>query len=195
MNYLMKISLRAYLSFFVMLSFIIIFIYHKHSPNTVFYTNTQPVIEHALQGIKAKRFDSEGNLLQELRMNTWLRYQHDLTSHLKAPNLTIYYPNGEVWGIVAQQGQSFQQQINGKLEKLQLSENVAVKRLNKANNSWYELKTQNMLFYPHQSTATTEDNVLVTGNGMKIQAKGMHANLKDHTIEFLKNVKTYYVVP
>ncbi len=190
----MKISLRSYLALFLLLALTIIFISSKRQPILSLAPKSDLIVEQSMNDIKAMRFDKEGRLIQEVTMRSWCHYQGQTTSQLLAPKLTLYHADGGTWDIAALKGQSFQTQMNGKLEKLQLSENVNVVHMNPDKHPW-DLKTQHMVFYPQTSLAQTSDPVVVNGNGVEIHAIGMNANLKEHTIELLKNVKSHYVTP
>lgn len=191
----MKISLRSYIALFLLLALTIIFISSKRQPLLSADPKTDLIIEQSMSGIKAMRFDKEGHLTQEVTMKSWCHYQGQTISQLLAPTLKLYHADGGTWDISALKGQSFQTQINGKLDKLQLSENVNIVHINADKHSPMDLKTQHMMFYPQTSVASTDDPVVMNGSGVEIHAVGMHANLKEHTIELLKNVKSHYVTP
>ena len=190
----MKISLRSYLALFLLLALTIIFISSKRQPIQSLAPKTDLIIEQSMSDIKAMRFDKEGHLTQEVTMTSWCHYQGQTISQLHAPTLTLFHADGGTWNVSALKGQSFQTQINGKLDKLLLTENVSVVHQNPDKHPW-DLKTQHMMFYPQTSLAETSDPVVVNGSGVEIHAIGMNANLKEHTIELLKNVKSYYVTP
>ncbi len=189
----MKISLRTYAGVFLILTSIFIYFSYQKTANTTYLPQTQVVIDQALKGVQATRFDEEGNVIQILCMTSWQHRQGENQSELKNPHLTIYQPNGENWDIRAKEGLSTQTQIHGKIESLDLSNDVTVTR--SSSQSQWALKTKQMLVQPQLSLATTKEDVFIEGQDSLIEAKGMRANLKEHTIQLLNDVKSHYVVP
>ena len=195
-NLLMKISLRTYTVVFLILTSAFIFFSYQKTASTTYVPQTQvKIVDQALKGVKATRFDENGNIIQVLNMTSWQHLQGDLQSALVNPHLIIYQPNGEHWDIRAKEGQSKQTQVHGKIEALTLSNDVIVTRLNPKQDSMWALKTKQMVVHPQLSLATTQENVLIEGQGTQIEAKGMRANLKEHTIQLLDDVKSHYVAP
>lgn len=191
----MKISLRTYASVFFVLALAFgYFTYHKTAQTVYTAPSTQTVIDQSLKGIHATRFDEAGQIVQILSMTSWQHEQGQAHSQLHEPKLQIFQKNGERWQISAKVGQSVQTNVYSKIESLQLSDDVTITRVGMAPDTW-ELKTQQMVFHPAQSVASTANPVFITSQGTHIQAIGMRANLKEQTINLLGNVKTHYVSP
>ncbi len=189
---LLKIPLRAYAIFFV-LFFASLFYFSFQKTANLTYSSASPVIvDQSLKGIKALRFDEKGQLTEILHMATWKHIQGNPISELEAPFLEIYQPDGS-WFISAKNGHSIQANIHSKIEKLQLFNEVSVKRVSINKKADWELKTEHLDFHPQLSTASTQDPVVIIGQGMQIHAKGMNANLKNHTLNLLNDVKSHYV--
>lgn len=193
---MLRISLRAYILFFILLgiSFVLITL------NLIPRTHTTPpvnetLIEESLEGVSAYRFNEQGHLYQVVKMQSWLHYKGAPISQMASPTLKVYQPDGSIWHISAQNGKGFHTQMNGRIEKIQLSKNVVVDRSTLQSKAWLKLTTQLLTFFPNQPLVTTEEAVMVEGPQLKIQAKGMRAHLDHQAIEFLKDVKSSYAVP
>lgn len=150
------------------------------------------VIEESMKKVQAQRFDENGRLIQVVTMASWSHYKDSPTTQMTFPTLKIYHQDGSLWDISSDHGESFQDQMRGKLQKLQLSENVVLQQVGCPDNFWWELKTQHLLFFVKSPMATTDDPVVVKGPGLLIRATGIRAYLDHHYIEFVKNVKTQY---
>ncbi len=190
----MKISLRAYSGFFLLLTIGFVTFSFKKTADTQYVPKPQSIIDQSLKGIFAQRFDEMGNLSQVLSMDSWQHKQGDMVSALTSPHLILYQPNGEHWIIRAKHGLSKQTQVHGKIETLDLSQDVMITRFTDPADR-ITLNTPYLVLEVPQSIAFTKENVVIIGDGMSIEAQGMRANLKDHTINLLSNVKSHYVVP
>lgn len=189
----MKVSLRAYVGMFLAATCAFVYFSYQKTANTTYLAQSPIVISQSLKGVHATRFDENGNIASELFMTSWQHRQGQTHSEMVHPHLTLYQPNGEHWDIKANEGQSLQTQIYGKIDTLTLSDNVVVtRRLEHPNTAW-ELKTKQMVVQPLQSLATTQEAVFIQGQDTSIEAKGMRANLKEHSIQLLNNVKSHYV--
>lgn len=145
-----------------------------------------------MTGVHAQRFDNEGHVIQDIKMQSWLHYKGETVTQMVYPSLRAYHADGRIWELSANEGEGFQAQMGGKLDKLHLSHDVVVQQLGHHSDFWLEMKTDNLLFFPQQPIALTDDPVIVTGPGIKVHAVGMRAYLDRHEIEFLKDVKCHY---
>jgi LPS export ABC transporter protein LptC len=152
-------------------------------------------LEEYLSDVTAHRFNKEGRLTQVLTMQSWSHLKGENISHLTLPVVKLYQLDGSFWDISAKTGLSFQANLNKKLEKLQLQQDVTVVRWDKNQTSPWELKTQHLVYLPQTRVAITDDPVVVNGSGMEVHAIGMRANLDQQKIDFLKEVKTDYATP
>jgi LPS export ABC transporter protein LptC len=153
-----------------------------------------PILEEAMKGVHAKRYDKQGKLIQVVDMHAWLHYKDETITQMFVPQLVVHQDNGSRLIIAATQGEGFHQ-MGAPIEKLRLIKDVSVKQINpKTNNEW-ELKTSSLLFYPKQQTAQTSDKVTVFAPGVTMHADGIEADLKSQTVKFLSNVKSFYATP
>jgi LPS export ABC transporter protein LptC len=191
----MKISLKIYLGLFTLLMFGMLTIAFKKSTYTIYQPSSGSVIEQSMSGVNAKRFDKEGHLTQVVNMQSWVHYQGQNVNQMTKPTLKMIHQDGGIWNISAEQGEGFQIHAKSKLEKLQLSQDVVVTRSDSLKNTLWELKTQDLTYFPEQSSAMTDSSVIVNGPGVEIHAIGLRANLENHSVELLKEVKTHYESP
>lgn len=158
------------------------------------FTEKEAPIDQSMHGVNLLRFNKTGHLAQAITMQSWFHHKGQTVTQMIMPTMKVYHPDGSIWNISAKQGIGFQTPINGKVEKLQLSQNVVVQRQD-ANNSWLKLTTQTLLLFPLKQSALTNDPVHVDGPGVEINALGMRAQLDRQNIEFLKDVNSRYAKP
>lgn len=191
----MKISLKIYIGLFLLLMFGMLAIAFKKSTYTIYQPSTEPVLEQSMLGVNAKRFDIDGHLTQVVSMQSWVHYQGQKVNQMTKPVLKMFQQDGSIWDISSQYGEGFQIDNKGKIEKLLLSEDVLVTRADNRKDSFWKLTTQDLTYFPAQSSAMTDSAVIVYGPGLEIHAVGLRSNLEMHSIELLKEVKTHYVSP
>ena len=189
----MKIPIRLMTPLFISLMTLLIVLFLRlpaEQKSSVSFE--KKIIQESMQGVHAKRFDLHGRLIQIVTMKSWLRYQGETVSHMISPALQIYHQDGTLWDISSARGEGFQTRMDGKLEKLHLSDNVIVKQSGYPNQFWWELTTQNLDFFTKRPMASTDDPVFIKGPGLQIQATGIRAFLEQHYVQFVKNVTTVY---
>ncbi len=191
----MKISVKVYVGVFLLLILGMLMIASKKSNYTTYQPHAKFVTEQSMLGVNAKRFDKEGHLTEVVNMQSWVHYQGQDVNQMTKPTLKMFHHDGGIWNISAEKGEGFQIQTKGKLEKLQLSQDVLVTRTDSLKNTMWELKTPELTYFPEKSSALTDSPVIVNGPGIEIHAIGLRANLENHAVELLKEVKTYYVSP
>lgn len=163
-----------------------------YSPTSVIASSSSPVLREAMSGVFAKRFDKNGYLTEIVSIESWYCHKGETTTQMIEPALKIYTPDGNQWKISAEKGLGFQATIGGKLDKLQLSENVVIYQQGKESHKWWKLKTEQMVFFPKTPMALTDEPLTVTAPGLQTHAVGMRAYLDKHHVEFLKDVITHY---
>lgn len=189
----MKLSSRLITAFFIFLMILLSILFLRlPSQQKTPLPLEKKIIQESMKGVQAQRFDQDGKLIQVATMESWFHYKDDPTSQMRFPTLKIFHQDGSMWDICADKGESFQAQINGKLEKLKLSENVVVQQLGGTNFFWWELKTQHLLFFVKNPMAFTEDPVIVKGPDLLIRANGIRAYFDRQYLEFIKDVETRY---
>lgn len=176
------------------LSFIAFFSYKYFLPRAPTASSASTLIQESMTKVQSKRFDESGRLVHLFQVQSWQREKNNPLSTMAFPTLTLFQENGE-WTVSAHSGKSKQTQLQGKLETLQLQNEVLIKQKNKKDNIAWELKTQTLEYFPEKSLALTEDLVTIYGPHVEIHAKGLRAYPKTQLIELLENVKTHYGKP
>ncbi len=152
------------------------------------------IVEEAMKGVLASRYDKNGKLIQVMQMDSWMHQKGETTTQMFAPHLTVHQENGARLTVFAKQGTGYQTKVGTQIDQLKLRDNVIIKQINMKTDSEWELRTNSLQLFPKDPHpfATTDDKVTVYAPSLTIHAVGMHADLHRETIEFLHQVKTYY---
>ncbi|WMY95513.1 MAG: LPS export ABC transporter periplasmic protein LptC [Arsenophonus sp.] len=131
-------------------------------------------------------YDSLGKLVYKLITDQAYYFSNNKSSCFTKPILTIYNTkNIPTWKITANQAKLTDDHIlylHGDVQINSLNKNLNLKHI-LMKNSIINLKTQDI---------TSNDRVIIIGNGFKTVSMKMHGNIKKRTAELSENVKTYY---
>lgn len=189
---MLKVSLRVYLALFLLITVVLILILSHSTPQQSALPTTSLIVDQIMHDVTVHRFDKQGALLQVINMESWFHHQGQTVTQMVSPSLQVFHPDGQ-WEISAEKGEGFSTEMGEQLEKLHLSLHVVVDR--KGNKDSDQLHTENLLFFPRQSIALTDDPVKLYGHGMEIHAVGLRAYFDRHYIELLKDVNCHYAQP
>lgn len=155
------------------------------------------ILEEAMKGVVAQRFDKNGKLIQIVKMDSWSHDKGQSVTQMIAPCLTLNQQNGSQLIVSGNEGEGYQSKMGTQIDKLQLTHNVSIKQINPNNDNFWELKTTSLLFFPKEPnpTAQTDEMVTVYSPSLTIKAQGMRADLHRETVEFLHQVRTFYATP
>jgi len=155
------------------------------------------ILEEAMKGVSAQRFDKNGRLIQVVQMDSWFHDKGQSVTKMIAPRLTMNQENGAHLTVSGKEGEGYQAKMGTQIDKLKLMNDVLIRQENPKTDNVWELKTTTLLFFPKEPhpTAQTDDKVTVYAPGLTIEAQGMRADLHRETVEFLNQVKTFYATP
>ncbi|MGE3318104.1 MAG: LPS export ABC transporter periplasmic protein LptC [Candidatus Berkiella sp.] len=181
------------------LAVILLFVFLSPSPVSPHQPNVEniAIVEEAMKGISAHRFDKNGKLIQVVEMDSWQHHKGQTITQMVAPRLIIHQDNGNSLTVFGIRGEGYQSKMGAQIDKLKLTEEVSVKQVNPKTDSFWELKTHSLLFFPKEPnpSAETDDKVTVYAPGLTIEGQGMRADLNRETVELLNQVKTFYATP
>jgi len=160
------------------------------------FTPTPPrqdprVIEESMQNVRAVRFDDNGQYHQTITMAQWLRYQGSTVTHMIRPTVSLQAKDSSQWHISANQGQGAHTALH-QFSQIHLFDNVIIQRNPDDKNHWLQLSTGSLLFFPQKFEAFTQNPIHIRGPHLSLEAQGLHANLNEHSIEFLQKVTSVY---
>lgn len=179
----------GFLSLLVMLIVVIVSLPTQHSIHKT-SLDKNVVVDESMTKVKAKRFH-QGNLSHILELQTWRKNKEENIIHFEKPVLTTLERNGSQWQISANKGQGLQKEA-GQFLQFALEQNVIISSFNKQKQQQWHLLTDFLNYYPDKKTANTACEVRIEGPEITMQAKGMSADLNQHTIKFIEKVNAYY---
>lgn len=189
---MLRFNLRSAIIFLLLSTGLATSCYFFFTPHQMAPTPSEALVEESMTGVHVTRYDKEGRLSQIISMDSWQHLKDESVTSMIKPALKMHYQNGNVCEISANNGEGFQTNLKGPLEKLHLMDNVVIHQLGQAPSAWWELKTTSLLYFPGSETALTDESVTVLGPSMLIQAHGMRAYLNDHRVEFINQVNSRY---
>lgn len=176
---------------------LVVFLNPYPSPSDQATVEDMAIVEEAMKGVCAHRFDKNGKLIQVVEMDSWLHHKGQTMTQMFAPHLTMHQKNGTSLTVFGLKGEGYQNKMGTQIDKLKLTEEVSVKQVNPKTDSSWELKTASLVFFPKEPnpSAETDDKVTVYAPGLTIEGQGMRADLNRETVELLNQVKTFYATP
>lgn len=143
-------------------------------------------------GVTTVLYDIDGNIEYTLEAEEQIHYL-DNTTHLTNPNVRLYQGSGARWNIVARSGRILAAEQNDHIDQLDLSDEVELFQNDETGNKM-TLSTSFLSLFPNTETMQTDREVLMTTNTLRQTAIGMHADLQQDTLTFLRQVKGRYEV-
>jgi len=144
-------------------------------------------------GITSVLYDSEGKLEYTLEADRQVHYLND-TTELVNPRLQLQQENGSNWHITARSGRIHGATGGGRIERLDLSDQVVVDQT-AASGEQMQLNTAFLSIYPTSETMDTSQEVTLTSDFLRQTAVGMRGNLNQNTLTFLSRVSGNYDNP
>jgi lipopolysaccharide export system protein LptC len=131
--------------------------------------------------------DKNGQLHEELQVNSAKHYPHQNTSVLHEPQLDIHGPHGETWHIHATQGTSTQGS-----DTVVLRDNVKIEHRSKVGAAPVVVSMESLTVHPDQKTADTDSVVTITYPQIVLQGKGLRGDMKAGTLKLLTQIRGHY---
>ena len=177
----------------VVLCLIIITIYQTKTPTT---TNTYAnrIQQEYMQNVVVTHFTETGVIKDQIYANYWAYLPALGISTLLHPQIHITKPTGAKWVIQAEHGKAWHTTLDSKISKLELDENVIIKRLNDNNFIPITMQTEQISYFPDTEFVETDKYVKMDKPGFHLTGIGLKGYLNKDTIQLLKEVTTYYEI-
>ena len=165
----------------------------RRSQGTQFQeTSTAITYDSYSNGVNTVLYDIDGNIEYTLEAQEQIHYL-DNTTQLTNPYVRLYQGSGARWNIIARSGRILAAEQSDRIDRLDLSDEVELFRNDDAGNTM-TLATSFLSVFPNTETMQTDREVLMTTNTLRQTAIGMHGDLQQDTLTFLKQVKGRYEV-
>jgi len=147
--------------------------------------------DYTMSGFTLTTMDEDGATQYRLTSEQLVHYEGDTTAQFEQPDVTIYGGGVPVWRIVSDQGE-----LTASGDEVHLLGNVTITKIN--DNEAQQpvtIVTKNLLLYPGQELAQTDEVVEIKQASGTLWGTGMRANLAAQQFELLTEVRGWYVPP
>jgi lipopolysaccharide export system protein LptC len=145
-------------------------------------------LDYSVENFSLAMMDKSGNVQYNLSADSMMHYRDTDTTRLDLPNIELFKKADEHWLIKANQGQ-----VSTKGAEIVLSGDVELKSEVSTQQQPFIIMTENLNINPEKNTVSTKDQILFTGEGMKLSSTGMIADIENETIKLLNKVRASYV--
>lgn len=172
---------------------IAITIYQTKIPTTT-NTYTNRIQQEYMHNVVVTHFTETGVIKDQIYANYWAYLPALGHSTLLQPQIHITKPTGAKWLIQAKHGKARHTTLDSKISKLDLDENVIIKRL--ADNDFIPITmtTEQISYFPETDFVATDKYVEMDKPGFHLTGIGLKGYLNKDTIQLLKEVKTHYEI-
>ena len=137
-----------------------------------------------VEGIDLAVMDENGHLKYQVRAEHMTHFPNDDILKLSRPDIDIVHTDGAVWHIKAERGET-----TTAGDRLWLLGEVDIRRPDTTTGSAIQVVTSDLLVKPEDELAETENAATITGDRYVINAVGLKADFRTHTLELLSRVR------
>jgi lipopolysaccharide export system protein LptC len=137
-----------------------------------------------VEGIDLAVMDENGHLKYQVRAEHMTHFPNDDILKLSRPDIDIVHTDGAVWHIKAERGET-----TTAGDRLWLLGEVDIRRPDTTTGSAIHVVTSDLLVKPEDELAETENAATITGDRYVINAVGLKADFRTHTLELLSRVR------
>ena len=152
----------------------------SQQPASISATGPDSFVEH----IDLAVMDENGHLKYQVRAEHMTHFPNDDILKLSRPDIDIVHTDGAVWHIKAERGET-----TTAGDRLWLLGEVDIRRPDTTTGSAIHVVTSDLLVKPEDELAETENAATITGDRYVINAVGLKADFRTHTLELLSRVR------
>ena len=135
-----------------------------------------------MERVALRRFDSAGRLDYELLSPDIRLFRDQGRAELSAPQLTLYQREGTDWQVRAALGTLYGSSVGGEGEDVVImQDDVLLQALEGLRHG--RLTTEAMTLYPQRQYATTDQAVMIEGEGGRTAAAGLEGDLQGGSLK------------
>jgi len=137
-----------------------------------------------VSGMQLTVMDETGQEKYRIESDSMTHFPEDEHFKMTRPRFDITRPDGTVWHITAERGQTTPDN-----DQLWLLGEVDIRRPGSSKVSSLHVKTSDMLIKPDEETAETANAVTITAEGYLVTAVGLKADLRKSLLELRSRVQ------
>ena len=157
----------------------------KHLPDQ--QQTTSAGADYYITQFSVTEMDENGNPQHRLESEYLAHFVHNDTVEMTNTRATLFRSGKAEWQLDARHAFA---ETRGEI--LQLSGGVSARKIADGEHTLTEFNTDSMKVWPKRHFAETDDPVVITGPGSRIDAVGMTADLKEEQVELRSAVRGYY---
>ncbi len=170
---------------------IILFLFFTNNSNpATIIENTKP--QEYMCGLQAINYDEHGKPQQNLYADRWEFIKDKGNSKLTKPKVIVYKSATEIWHLTADNATAWHANLQDKISKVELYDNVRLSREPIADNPETVLTTTSLDYYPLDDKIYTDSFAKLEQPDLIISGHGLTGYLKQNWIELHEKVTTIY---
>jgi lipopolysaccharide export system protein LptC len=143
--------------------------------------------DYYITQFSATEMDEKGRPLHRLQADYMAHFVHNDTIEVTHPHATLFRPDEADWQLHA--NHALVEERGG---ILRLSGDVLARQPGYDGHALTEFRTDNLKVWPDKHYAETDDPVVITRPGSRIDAIGMRAHFDQEQLELRSAVRGYY---
>lgn len=162
---------------------------YTHSLTPHIQKNTgQEQPDFYLMQLRSKRFNTKGNLIQQLEADQAIHYSTNDKTQFINPQIILFKAQQQPWTITAK----FALSTNA-FQQITFWDHVRIQQPQSANNPASTILTQRLTYKPPLRYAETDRPITLRQPHMEIKSVGMRAYLDEGRVELLSHASGRYV--
>jgi len=141
-----------------------------------------------MEDVVAVILDKQGKPKMKIVSPKMVYYSKDDSTHLEAPQLTIYRKSPKPWYVSAKEAIATEG-----TEHVHFKNDVMIQRAADRNNPATVIKTTTLLVHPNTQIAETNDPITLIQPNITVNGIGMYADMNNGDIKLLSDARGEYV--
>jgi lipopolysaccharide export system protein LptC len=137
-----------------------------------------------VEGMDLKLISETGTLRYRVQAQRLDHFPYDDHSELARPVLEVFRENQALWYIQSERGR-----VSSDNERVWLLGEVEIRRLEGPDSDPFDIHTRDLLVKPAEETAETKQASVIRSARYRVEAVGVHADLRENRVELKSRVR------
>jgi lipopolysaccharide export system protein LptC len=137
-----------------------------------------------VEGMDLKLISETGTLRYRVQARRLDHFPYDDHSELAEPVLEVFREDQALWYIQSERGR-----VSSDNERVWLLGEVEIRRLAGADTTPFDIHTRDLLVKPAEETAETQQASVIQSDRYRVEAVGVHADLREDRVELKSRVR------
>jgi len=131
-----------------------------------------------------KLISDTGTLQYRVKAQRLDHFPYDDHSELTRPVLEVFREDQALWYIQSERGR-----VSSGYDRVWLLGKVEIRRLEGPDTSPFDIQTSDLLIKPAEETAETQQASIIQSDRYRMEAVGVHADLRENRVELKSRVR------